>query len=173
VLNATKAGSGLFQRLFFRKVLRSITYIEGNKERVMPAQSTLQGKKILVVEDDYVYRIFLQSVLKKAGALCTLCINAEYAKIKIASEQFDVFMLDYLLPGNNALEIIKWIREQNILTPAVIVTAYPFDEMTEKCKEEENIAIIIKSKITIDNFSSLLTGVLDSMTTKAGLKKSS
>jgi CheY-like chemotaxis protein len=82
-------------------------------------------------------------------------------------------MLDYLLPGNNALEIIKWIREQNILTPAVIVTAYPFDEMTEKCKEEENIAIIIKSKITIDNFSSLLTGVLDSMTTKAGLKKSS
>jgi hypothetical protein len=55
----------------------------------------------------------------------------------------------------------------------VIVTAYPFDEMTEKCKEEENIAIIIKSKITIDNFSSLLIGVLDSMTTKAGLKKSS
>ncbi len=138
----------------------------------MPAQSALQGKKILIVEDDYVYRVFLQSILKKAGALCTICINAEYAKIKIVEEQFDVLMLDYLLPGYNALEIIKWIREQNILTPAVIVTAYPFDELTKKCKEEKNVAIIMKSKITVDNFSGLLIGALDSMAAKISSKDS-
>ncbi|MFZ1979022.1 MAG: response regulator [Bacteroidota bacterium] len=138
----------------------------------MPAQSALQGKKILIVEDDYVYRIFLQSILKKSGVLCTICVNAEYAKMKIAAEKYDVLMLDYLLPGYNALEIIKWIREQNILTPVVIVTAYPFDELTKKCKEEKNVAILMKSKITVDNFPVLLTGALDNISTDTSSKES-
>ena len=138
----------------------------------MPAQSALQGKKILIVEDDYVYRIFLQSILKKSGVLCTICVNAEYAKMKIAAEKYDVIMLDYLLPGYNALEIIKWIREQNILTPAVIVTAYPFDELTKKCKEEKNVAILMKSKITVDNFPVLLTGALDNLSADISSKES-
>jgi two-component system, OmpR family, response regulator len=138
----------------------------------MPAQSALQGKKILIVEDDYVYRIFLQSILKKSGVLCTICANAEYAKMKIAAEKYDVLMLDYLLPGYNALEIIKWIREQNILTPVVIVTAYPFDELIKKCKNQKNVAILMKSKITVDNFPVMLAGALDNMSTDAGSKES-
>ncbi|MFZ1978570.1 MAG: response regulator [Bacteroidota bacterium] len=130
----------------------------------MTPESALQGKKILIIEDDYSYRIFLQSILRKIGALCTISINAEFAKIKLAAEKFDVLIIDYLLPGHNALEIIKWVREQNILTPAVIVTAYPDDELTEKCREEKNVALLEKSIITGENFTLMLCDSLDSLT---------
>jgi DNA-binding response OmpR family regulator len=131
---------------------------------MMPPESVLQGKKILIIEDDYSYRIFLQSILKKSGALCTISINAEYAKIKLASEQFDILVIDYLLPGHNALEIIKWVREQNILTPAVIVTAYPSDDLTEKSRKEIKVAVLTKSNITGENFPLLLADTLNNMT---------
>ncbi len=130
----------------------------------MPPESILQSKKVLIIEDDYSYRIFLQSILKKSGALCTISINAEYAKIKLASEQFDILVIDYLLPGHNALEIIKWVREQNILTPAVIVTAYPSDDLTEKSRKEEKVAVLTKSNITGENFPLLLADTLNNMT---------
>jgi DNA-binding response OmpR family regulator len=129
----------------------------------MAPESALQGKKILIIEDDYSYRIFLQSILRKIGVFCTISINAEYAKIKLAAEQFDALIIDYLLPGHNAIEIIKWMREQNILTPAVIVTAYPDDELTEKCREEKKVALLWKSNITGENFSLLLSDALQSI----------
>jgi len=151
--------------LYLFNVLRSIIHIHYYKEGVMTPGSALQGKKVLIIEDDYSYRILLQSILKKTGALCTISINAEYARTKLAAEQFDVLVIDYLLPGHNALEIIRWVREQNILTPAVIVTAYPSDDLSEKCKQEKKVALIAKSSITRENFPDLLTDVLDGMTT--------
>ena len=129
----------------------------------MTPESALQGKKILIIEDDYSYRIFLQSILRKIGVLCTISINAEYAKIKLAAEQFDALIIDYLLPGHNAIEIIKWMRGQNILTPAVIVTAYPDDELTEKCRQEKKVALLWKSNITGENFSLMLSDALHSI----------
>jgi CheY-like chemotaxis protein len=137
----------------------------------MALQSTLLGKKILIVEDDFIYRTFLQSTLKKTGASCTLSTSSESAKAKLIAEQFDILILDYLLPGHNAMEIVKLLRAKDNWTPVLIVTAYPSEELTEQCKGEKNLAIATKSKITADDLPALVAHTLNSATVRPNPKK--
>jgi CheY-like chemotaxis protein len=82
-------------------------------------------KRILIIEDDHVYRTVLMSTLRKAGYNCTFCIDGDQAIKKLKQEKFDFLICDYLLPGTNGISIIRLAREQGIETPALLITNYP------------------------------------------------
>jgi len=126
----------------------------------MPHRAILRGKKVIIVDDDFHYRTYLLSVLKKAGAICTISVNSESAKIKLSAEQYDIIILDYILPGQNALEIIKWLREQNIETPVLIVTAYPSEELSEKCRDQKKVTVVAKIDLTVEHILIALADML-------------
>lgn len=117
-------------------------------------------KKILIVEDELTYRIFLFQLLTNAGYSCTSCIDGEYAIEKLKKEHYDLLVMDYILPGRNAIEIIKWLREQKSLIPAIVITAYPSEALEEQCQGEKNVFYLVKAHTSPDSILKIVQEVL-------------
>jgi CheY-like chemotaxis protein len=117
---------------------------------------TQKVMRILYAEDEMTYRTLIQTILRKAGYQCIICINGEMAITKLESEAFDGMILDYVLPGRNAYEVVRWAREHNIQTPAIILTGYPSDELTSQCSKFTNVTILNKMDLTLTDIPAIV-----------------
>lgn len=79
--------------------------------------------RILVVEDE----IKLANAIKRALELQKYAVDAVHTGndgLDLATgEKFDLIILDIMLPGIDGLEICKRLRNQNIQTPILLLTA--------------------------------------------------
>lgn len=78
--------------------------------------------KILLVEDDIFLREGLSEMLTKEGYDVTLAENFAKANEKI-QENFDLAILDIMLPDGNGLELCQEIRKVDNNTPLLFLTA--------------------------------------------------
>ena len=44
------------------------------------------------------------------------------AREKMTSNQYDIFLVDYMLGGENGLELIKYAQDKGVLTPCILLT---------------------------------------------------
>ncbi len=79
--------------------------------------------KILIVEDERKLAGFIGAGLKQAGYLTKVCNNGATALEKAAEEDFDLILLDLMLPGTNGFDVLKNLRAFNITAPVMIVSA--------------------------------------------------
>jgi signal transduction histidine kinase/CheY-like chemotaxis protein len=83
--------------------------------------------KLLVIDDDDVDRLQLKRALKSSGFEYTLTEYEDTALASIADflceHPFDCIFLDYLLPGNTGLSVLKKIREKGVRIPIVMITS--------------------------------------------------
>ncbi|MCG2722164.1 MAG: sigma-54 dependent transcriptional regulator [Thermodesulfovibrionales bacterium] len=80
--------------------------------------------KILIVDDDKNLRKVLVNELSDAGYEVSQADNGIKAVQLIEKEEQDVLLLDLNMPGMNGMEILKQLRELDIPTEVVILTAY-------------------------------------------------
>jgi DNA-binding response OmpR family regulator len=79
--------------------------------------------KTLLVEDDTPLGSSLQEALSKAGYGTTWVRRAEDARRFLATEAFDLVLLDIVLPGESGFDLLAWIRERELNTPVLMLTA--------------------------------------------------
>ena len=79
--------------------------------------------KVLIVEDDKNIREALRYNLIAENYSVSYEEDGINALETILSEEFDVILLDIMLPGINGLDICKRVRFENINTPIIILTA--------------------------------------------------
>ncbi len=77
---------------------------------------------ILVVDDDEGIRSLVKKYLDENKYLVTTAENAEDASEKIEIINFDLIILDIMMPGKNGLEFIR-DNKDNLNTPIVLLTA--------------------------------------------------
>ncbi len=83
------------------------------------------GLKILLVDDEEEFVNFLAEELRSEYGY-----QASVAKTGTEAIEFlknnhrglDVILLDYLMPGMNGLEVLRWIRENNYEIPVIMLT---------------------------------------------------
>ena len=117
-------------------------------------------KRILLVEDDHVYRTLLMSTLRTEGYNCTFCIDGNQAIKTLSREKFDLLITDYLLPGTNGVEIIRLARKQGIEIPALLITNYPTEVMHVSNKALGRTKIIAKTSFNPTNMLKIVQGML-------------
>jgi DNA-binding response OmpR family regulator len=80
-------------------------------------------KKVLLVEDDKSIVDLLEIHLKDLN--CDVCsVNDGTDGLnKALSEQFDLIVLDIMLPGTNGIDICREVRKKNIYTPVMMLTS--------------------------------------------------
>lgn len=89
-----------------------------------PSSSTpIQGKKILVVEDEEALALGVQDALNHAGHEATTCFDGREALERIRAESPDLVVLDLMLPGMSGLDVLETLREENNPVRVVILTA--------------------------------------------------
>jgi two-component system, OmpR family, response regulator MtrA len=80
------------------------------------------GARVLFVEDDRSIRQVATLALEEAGFQVTACADGEEALTLSAGQQFDLVLLDVMLPGRSGFDVCREIRRtQN--TPIVMLTA--------------------------------------------------
>lgn len=79
--------------------------------------------RILLVEDDAEASSYLVRGLKEAGHSVTPATDGETGLHLATSEDFDVFILDRMLPKLDGLSLLKKVRSDGNQTPALILSA--------------------------------------------------
>tara|TARA_B100001057_G_scaffold243916_1_gene244247 strand:- start:511 stop:1188 length:678 start_codon:yes stop_codon:yes gene_type:complete len=77
---------------------------------------------ILVVDDDDGIRSLVKKYLNENNYLVTTANNAENALEKIKIIEFDLVVLDIMMPGQNGLEFIQE-NKNNLKAPIILLTA--------------------------------------------------
>ncbi|MCZ6540292.1 MAG: response regulator transcription factor [Nitrospinae bacterium] len=88
----------------------------------------MEGKKILLVEDEKHLAKGLTFNLKKEGYKVTLAEDGVAALDCLGKDEFDMMILDLMLPKMSGMEVIKKVRETNIRFPVLMLTAKSNDE---------------------------------------------
>jgi len=79
--------------------------------------------RILVVEDEVKVAKALKEGLEDERYEAVIAQTGEDAFFRINTEQFDVILLDVMLPGRDGLQILTSIRKHGINTPVLLLTA--------------------------------------------------
>lgn len=77
--------------------------------------------EILIVEDEKPISDLLRLSLAKAGYRCTCVYDGLTAADRIEKENFDLILLDVMLPGISGFELMDYIR--SLGTPVIFITA--------------------------------------------------
>lgn len=91
----------------------------------------MQNAKILLLEDDINLGETVKEYLEDEGFEVEIAYNSDEAYEKIYEKNFDLLLLDVMVPGENGFEILKNIRKESN-TPAIFITSLNSVEDLEK-----------------------------------------
>lgn len=77
---------------------------------------------ILIVDDEQVVCDLLYDELDERGYLCITALNVNDALTKLATQDFDVALVDIKLPGISGMELLRKICSKHHNTAAIMVT---------------------------------------------------
>ncbi len=79
--------------------------------------------KVLLVEDERKIAGFVCAGLKEQGFLVEHCADGTSGYERSISCEYDVILLDIMLPGRDGLSILKSLRKAGSTTPVILLTA--------------------------------------------------
>ncbi len=80
--------------------------------------------KILVVDDEEAIRFSLEELLVRDGYQVVAVESGERALAQVASQRFDLALLDLKLKGMGGLEVLAALREKALDTAVIVLTAH-------------------------------------------------
>lgn len=83
---------------------------------------------ILVVEDDLVTRRLLQEILERDGCSVTTAGTVAEAMGEVGRREFDLVLLDLILPDGDGLQVCRRIRERHQMPILIVSTRTKIDE---------------------------------------------
>lgn len=114
--------------------------------------------KLLIAEDEKNLGLVLQKELSRVGHQVTLVHDAEVAIRTAREAEFDVALLDIMMPGRSGLEVLRELRQQEQPPEVLMMTGHAtvetalqamklgaYDYLTKPCHIRELEAIISKA----------------------------
>lgn len=91
---------------------------------------------ILIIEDEYSLADAVAEMLKKEDFNVCIKTDGEEGEDEALTENYDLVLLDVMLPKKNGFEILKYLRQEKIKTPVIMLTAK--SEIDDKLNGLEN-----------------------------------
>jgi DNA-binding response OmpR family regulator len=79
--------------------------------------------QVLLIEDDIQLNTTISNFLQSIGFDVTALFDGEAAIVKIDSNDCDLYIIDINLPYITGLDVVKYIRQKDITSPIIIITA--------------------------------------------------
>ncbi|MFQ5640408.1 MAG: response regulator transcription factor [bacterium] len=78
--------------------------------------------RILIVEDEAHVAHLIRKGLKEAGHVSDVATDTDDGDYLVGVNDYDIILLDWLLPGKSGLEMCREWREQGLHTPVIMLT---------------------------------------------------
>ncbi len=118
----------------------------------------MKSKEILIVDDEEVVQDVLQSLLEKNGYRTTGVYSAEEALKILEDKEWDLALLDLMLPGMSGLDALAEMMKSHPNLPVIMITAFgtiesavkamqlgAYHYLTKPFKNEEVLILIEKA----------------------------
>ncbi len=79
--------------------------------------------RILVVEDEKGIANFLRDGLKEEGFAVDVAVDGKKGLDLSVENEYDIILLDWMLPGLSGIEVCRQIRKKDIVVPIIFLTA--------------------------------------------------
>ncbi|MGE4429330.1 MAG: response regulator transcription factor [Sphingobium sp.] len=77
--------------------------------------------RIAIADDEDTVRTFLTAILSEAGHSCIAFRSGREMINGLQRDTFDLAIIDWIMPGTDGLEIVKWARETLSPSPPIII----------------------------------------------------
>ena len=121
----------------------------------MDVFSEIRGMKILLVDDDEWIRDSLRIFFEAEGCHVLALETAEEGLSAINNQAFDLFIVDYKLPGLDGLEFLKRIHNTQPGAIKILITAYLNKNLVAEARKL-NVQGFIEKPFTSDTIMASL-----------------
>ena len=138
------------------------------KGRIMEAFKRLSNIRLLLVEDDEMIRDALNMVFIKKGCHVKACETAEEGLSSMETEEYDVIISDFRLPGIDGLDFLKKAKQMQPGTVRALVTAYRDYGLSKKAYKA-GVHLFYEKPFSLKIISNALAELLDSRESNGGI----
>lgn len=114
--------------------------------------NTETGKKILCIEDEHFISELYVRALTKAGYQVTVAVDGESGLREAQTDQYDIILLDIMIPTITGIEILKRLRDKSVQNPIhskIIITTNLEQGVNGRADiETQADGYVIKAEIT-------------------------
>ncbi len=82
----------------------------------------MNRNKVLIVDDETNVCDFLSEYLEYKGFIPEIALSGAEAIQKIGSDDYDIVLLDLIMPDMNGFEVIEWIMQNKKNLPIVVLS---------------------------------------------------
>jgi response regulator RpfG family c-di-GMP phosphodiesterase/serine/threonine protein kinase len=88
----------------------------GSREQVLAASAAAEAsrRRVLIVDDDPRVRLVIRRTLEAMGCNCAEAADGTSALEAVASQPFDLVVLDLMMPGMSGVEVCRRLRERPV-----------------------------------------------------------
>jgi len=108
------------------------------------------GKKVLCVEDENFISELYARALRRAGYDVTTLLSGEDGLRAAQSNEYDIILLDLMIPGITGFEVLRRLRKETPDLKAKVIITTNLDQEDESRAEMEKMAdgYLIKAEFT-------------------------
>lgn len=110
-----------------KQVAQPVAGILGSRPAEPEKDPVLDGKKVLVIDDEEIIRMTVHDVLAKYGAEVIAARDGTEAMAFVRQREFDLVISDIRMPGNNGYDIFKAVKEIRPGCPVMFMTGFGYD----------------------------------------------
>ena len=118
--------------------------------------SKLRNMKILLVDDDEWIRDSLSIFFEAEGCRIVSVETAEEGLEALRSQEYDIIITDYKLPGMDGIEFLKQIKTSQQNAKKIMITAYKSEALIREAKKA-GVQHLIAKPFTSDTIEASLT----------------
>ncbi len=100
--------------------------------------------RILLIDDDLEFSVALCDQLQQCGHEIESLTLAEDGLRLLAAREFDLVLLDNLMPRMSGLEFLKALKDQRVRVPVILMTSAPNDHTVIQATKMGAFAYVIK-----------------------------
>ncbi|MEL7189902.1 MAG: response regulator [Pseudomonadota bacterium] len=105
------------------------------------------SQSILIIDDDAILAGLLKLTLELEGFSVTLASNGEIGLQKVKSEQFDLILLDLVMPQIDGLKFLRLLANSGVSRPPVMIVSSAIDEVLSDQHRELGVVDIARKPI--------------------------
>jgi len=100
--------------------------------------------KLLLVDNEPNVLEAMQLGLSIQGYEVHVAVNGPEALQIVKEKQFDIILLDLIMPGMNGIEVLKQMKKIGLTSKVLILTAYASHDVVEEALDEGACGYILK-----------------------------